>query len=257
MKEAALALHDLGFNPLKLKAAGKEPTGPWKHQQESRVPREQIARLFDGPGNLGLIMGEQTGVNLVALDFDSEDTFREVYPSLPESEMLSKTPRGYHALYQAPLGERIGNRVRVGGKPLDIRSQGGYIAVDPSEVPAGRYEWIRGPVAAKSLSFLPPELLPKEEQRQTEVRTERSDSEVIEKARRYLLTAGGAVSGEGGHKKTFRLACRLVHQPPKGFGLTEGEAMDLMLWWNPMCSPIWSEKEISHKVADAIKCASK
>jgi hypothetical protein len=66
----------------------------------------------------------------------------------------------------------------------------------------------------------------------------------------YLAKCEPAVSGQGGHAQTFKLACKLV----KGFGLSEEQAFEL-LWsyFNPRCLPPWTEKELRQKVADAMK----
>lgn len=68
-------------------------------------------------------------------------------------------------------------------------------------------------------------------------------------ARRYLDTISGAVSGNGGHNDTFRVAMVLVQD----FALSTSEAKTLLIEYNQRCSPPWSEKEIDHKLADAEK----
>jgi hypothetical protein len=58
-----------------------------------------------------------------------------------------------------------------------------------------------------------------------------------------------AISGQGGHARTYAAATVLVH----GFCLTEAEALDLLQrQFNPRCDPPWSERELQHKVNDAI-----
>lgn len=72
---------------------------------------------------------------------------------------------------------------------------------------------------------------------------------VIERARRYMDTVPGAISGQGGHNATFRAACVLLC----GFGLTKAEARVLMSEWNRRCEPPWSERDLDHKISDADK----
>src|SRR5207244_3535255 len=63
-----------------------------------------------------------------------------------------------------------------------------------------------------------------------------------------------AVSGQGGHDATFRVACRLTHRPDKGFGLDRETAIELLMRiFNPRCQPPWTLREIAHKVDDALK----
>lgn len=72
----------------------------------------------------------------------------------------------------------------------------------------------------------------------------------LERARRYIEKAGGAVSGNSGHAHTFALACNLL----KKISLSESELYEaLATWHNPQCDPPWNEKELRHKVSEAIK----
>jgi hypothetical protein len=59
-----------------------------------------------------------------------------------------------------------------------------------------------------------------------------------------------AISGQGGHAQTFKIACKLV----KGFALPGEDAYQLLLReFNPRCQPPWSERELRHKIDDAAK----
>ncbi len=84
------------------------------------------------------------------------------------------------------------------------------------------------------------------------IRMPRFDSHAL-RARRWLEFVEGAVSGQGGHRVTFRVACRLTHYPPRGFGLTFEQAMRLMLIWNAKCEPPWDDKALKYKLQDALK----
>lgn len=76
---------------------------------------------------------------------------------------------------------------------------------------------------------------------------------VLERAQRYLERCPPAVSGQFGHKATFRVACLLV----QGFALSKGEALGLLREWNRTCQPPWSEAELAYKVASALAAPSK
>lgn len=71
--------------------------------------------------------------------------------------------------------------------------------------------------------------------------------DVIEQARQKVMTMEGSVSGSGGHNAAIRVACLLV----KGYDLGQGDALMLMREWNLKCSPVWSERELQHKVQSA------
>lgn len=74
------------------------------------------------------------------------------------------------------------------------------------------------------------------------------DASRLEEARNYLARMPAALSGHSGHPTTFRAAVALV----RGFGLSRRQANEV-LWndYNPRCVPMWSSKEIEHKVEDA------
>ena len=57
-----------------------------------------------------------------------------------------------------------------------------------------------------------------------------------------------AISGQGGHGRTYAAATALVH----GFELEPEAALRMLLErYNPRCEPPWSEKQLRHKVDDA------
>jgi hypothetical protein len=66
----------------------------------------------------------------------------------------------------------------------------------------------------------------------------------------YLATIEPAVSGQGGHNKTFGAACRVG----PGFDLAPETAFRLIRdHYNTRCEPPWSDMELRHKVEDAYK----
>ena len=70
---------------------------------------------------------------------------------------------------------------------------------------------------------------------------------IIDAARVTLEALPRAVSGNGGHKATFRAACELAR-----FGLPEKVSRELLSRWNGThCDPPWSEGELDHKWMDA------
>lgn len=75
-----------------------------------------------------------------------------------------------------------------------------------------------------------------------------SDAAVVERARVYVSKLPPAVSGQGGHAQTYRAACVLA----RGFGLPEGDCMNLIREYSARCVPPWSEKELAHKVKSAM-----
>ena len=74
----------------------------------------------------------------------------------------------------------------------------------------------------------------------------------LERARAYIASIPGAVSGNNGHAVTFHVACVLII----GFALSFGDALAVFQLWNATCQPPWTEAELRHKLADAQKAPS-
>jgi hypothetical protein len=73
---------------------------------------------------------------------------------------------------------------------------------------------------------------------------------IEDRAIKYLAKIEPAVSGQGGHDKTFGAACRVG----PGFDLPEATTLRLIRdHYNPRCQPPWSDKELEHKVQDAYR----
>jgi len=70
----------------------------------------------------------------------------------------------------------------------------------------------------------------------------------IDRARAYLAKCPPAVSGQSGHNTAFQVTASVVN----GFDLSEADALDVLRDWNAACQPPWTEKELTHKVRDAI-----
>jgi replicative DNA helicase len=72
---------------------------------------------------------------------------------------------------------------------------------------------------------------------------------VESKALAFLEQLPPAVSGDGGHDRTFHAASLLV----QGLGLTPQQALPLLKQYNQKCQPPWSDDELRHKLEDAAK----
>jgi hypothetical protein len=72
-------------------------------------------------------------------------------------------------------------------------------------------------------------------------------SQILKRARAYVAKLDPAISGQGGHDKTFHAACVLV----LGFALSVDEAMPLLREYSDRCQPPWSEHELRHKLQSA------
>lgn len=68
----------------------------------------------------------------------------------------------------------------------------------------------------------------------------------------YMCRVPGAISGQGGHNHTLYVASVLVN----GFALSEAQALGHFTDWNVKCNPPWNEKELRHKLSEALKLGS-
>lgn len=72
------------------------------------------------------------------------------------------------------------------------------------------------------------------------------------RASAYLARMPEAISGSGGHQALWAATLAVV----RGFGLSESDALALLeREYNPRCSPLWSRRELEHKVRDASRGA--
>ena len=72
-----------------------------------------------------------------------------------------------------------------------------------------------------------------------------------ERIGRYIGKIPGAVSGNGGHSQTFKVAMVLFN----GFGCSEAETLEWLRHYNSKCEPPWSEAELRHKARSATEAA--
>ena len=72
-----------------------------------------------------------------------------------------------------------------------------------------------------------------------------------ERISRYIGKIPGAVSGNGGHRQTFKVAMVLFN----GFGCSEAETFEWLRHYNSKCEPPWSEAELRHKAQSAAEAA--
>ncbi len=74
-------------------------------------------------------------------------------------------------------------------------------------------------------------------------------SKRLERARKYIAKMPAAISGSGGHDRTFAVACALCI----GFDLGPDDALDLLREYNERCEPPWGDHDLEHKIASAMR----
>ena len=193
---------------------------------------------------------------MVVFDCDDLSKVEQVLEQCGDTAHKLRTPHGIHLGYRKRMGTVLQNTVKVKGMDIDIRTDGGLEMIPNSPMRDGAYRWL-------GEGLHPISELPVARIGWTRERTRRRVQPTVEvsaddvmfwRARAYASHVEGAVSGQGGHNKTYRLACKLTHRPPLGFGLGLEQALVILREWSETsCEPPWSEEELRHKVMDAMK----
>ena len=195
---------------------------------------------------------------LVVVDEDSHKGGAESAAILGDlygwpATLTTKTPRGRHRIYRLPEGHPgVANSVAKLGAGVDIRSTGGYALAPGSDTDDGRYyfEDPKTPIAPAPEWLV--DLLGATPTRQDKPIAVVPDApaSALDRARAWLLAHPGASEGAGGDAHTYQTACRL-----RDFGVSKGQAVELLTLWNEKCSPPWALEDLRQKAHNAYRYA--
>jgi hypothetical protein len=257
MLHHALEYWDRGWSVMPL--SGKKPAIPsWKALQRDRPTIGLLYHWFgivnETSHNIGVVTGKVS--DLVVVDADSLEAARWWESTFPATPLICRTGKGAHFYFRHP-GTEVRNGRHLLGRPIDVRGDGGYVVAPPSVHPGTLrpYAWMSSNDASwewnlDELPIFDPNWLSAKPPRALAMAC--PPGATIERARRYIAKIV-AISGQGGHDATFRVACRLADR-----GFTEEQMTELMLEWNNTNAiPKWTEAEIRHKVEDALKRGSR
>lgn len=235
------------------RTSGKKPFRSWK--QYTDVPMSEIEMKLafgeDRDFNLALVCGRVSKV--VAVDADSQEAVNWVRRHLPTTPLMTRTGGGgQHFFYKHP-GVVVRPRAKLKGMALDLRGDDSFVVIPPSRSYTGRdYRWIFDPDEG-SLEALPPfdpSWLAEPRRHAAGTTIEENDRmRLIRRAMAYVEKMDPAIAGQGGHNATMRVAGVLIQR----FGLTMEEAMPIMLLYNARCDPQWNDKELMHKLSEAVR----
>jgi putative DNA primase/helicase len=213
------------------------------------------------------------------------ETIRQVHRWLqaqgwPEP-VLADSGNGYHLLYRMDLPSEDDGRVKSVLETLAARFDSGRVKIDTKVFNPSRIVKLYGTVARKGDSIqerphrrtgvlaIPDELIAVDPVRLEAVGGQRvpkkeapvasnpvvseDRSWLLLRARRYLEKVTPAISGQGGHNQTFKVACILRQR----FQLSEEEALSVIGPWNETCQPPWTEKDLRKKLKDAAERAGR
>jgi hypothetical protein len=232
---------------------GKTPAVPWTAYQKERASLDEVKKWFTSGENYNLAVITGRISRLVVIDCDSRDDAMWWRESHAETPLVATTGRGgSHFYYRYPRSQ-VGNRIRILGRKIDVRAEGGVVVAPPSIHPETNraYQWEPwGQYALEEIPVFDPAWCGPNECFVCGSNAREFGLDIRNGASyiRHIT----AESGNGGHNATFRAACKL-----RDSGLSADEALDALRTWNETnAKPPWTEKELVHKIRDAYRGAS-
>lgn len=233
---------------------------------EAKSESQSVRKAFESRRcAVGVVCGRQGGIFVV--DVDSHDEGHPIHERMPETLIVRTPSGGFHYYFAMPDSTDDDDVLRntqkaeacLGYRDVDTRGEGGYVVGFGSVISSGRYDLIHdaplAPIPAWVLEamrrYKRPTAMVARMQERAILSSSISRSDAIDRARQYVDRMDAAVSGSGGHDATMRVA----RVATNGFGLSFGEAMVIMREFSARCSPPWSEKELAHKVRQAMSTA--
>lgn len=125
--------------PVKLEANGnkfeKKPVVPWSEYSVRLATEQEVDSWFAflDFNALGMATGKLSGVLVVDID-DTNSTH-----GFDSNTAVKTISGGTHLWFKFKPGVR--NTVRIEGKPVDVRGEGGFVVVPPSGIGDRQYQW--------------------------------------------------------------------------------------------------------------------
>lgn len=144
---AALRLARCGYRVFPLQPRAKVPVRGLRWKEAATAHPDSVVRLWQENGGLAFNIGVACSGDLLVVDIDGgEDEWeRLVDEHCVPPTVTAKTRKGHHYYFEGRHPRR-GNKARVHGLPIDVRSVGGYVVAPPSVHPDGDlYVWERSP----------------------------------------------------------------------------------------------------------------
>lgn len=129
--KSALEYKAKGFNIIPLIPRSKLPAIEWDRYKRIMASDAEIRKWFDNEKNcnIGLVCGEISGnIEILDLDHDLLLTFFENIKTL----QIRTQGGGYHLYFKSK--NLSGNKIKLFGYPIDIRSEGGFGVAPPSKL---------------------------------------------------------------------------------------------------------------------------
>ena len=234
-----------------------------KHPVGSLAPNGCLSATVDSPmichwfeecpsANIGIRTGDVSEMFVVDIDRGkgAGDGFEHLKHLDPEGlgwdgieTVKSRTGSGGgHLFFAQPADLHVKNAVKVQGTAIDVRGNGGYVIVPPSQNGAGPYQWEAAPDEVE-LSDCPRWLL--------DFILGRFSPEIPGNA---TFTYEGTLQDHPGASKGERndVGCRLIGAYLAEHGLTN-DLQPLAVEWGSRCTPALAESEVHRMVAGLAK----
>lgn len=146
--ETALAYAAFGFAIFPVAADCRTPLVPHGCHDATRDP-DELRRVWRQGCNLSMATGKPSGVFVLDVDTKTVDgietlaLLEDERGWLPETWESATPSAGRHLFFRQP-DRALRNRVNF-APGLDIRTDGGSVALPPSKKPNGAYRWVRPP----------------------------------------------------------------------------------------------------------------
>ncbi len=135
MLQAAINYLGKGWSIIPV-SRSKKPLIEWKRFQSERATIDDVygwAQKFGDDFNLAIVTGSLSGITVVDVELNGSTA------GIPETLMAKSGGGGYHFFFKYRQG--IQNKARI-RELMDVRGEGGFIILAPSESEKGKYEWI-------------------------------------------------------------------------------------------------------------------
>lgn len=230
----------MGWSVIPIKTGDKTPVNKWAEYQTRHATDDEVKEWW-GNGkdyNVGVVTGAIS--NLGVVDADGETGIRTITSLGLTSPYTSLTGSGRQLFYR--FGDNHNTCKTLDG--VDTRGEGGYVVVPPSTHPNGMpYRWANPLPPIDMLPSWPSEVLAGQQESLVKAIGPIKAQSILD-----LLTHG-CVSGVNGgrHPTLIKLACYLI--PRHSFDMTK----HLLMEWNKLNSPPYSEADIEKQIVDLSK----
>ena len=229
-----------------------------KGWQKDFLNLKRFESLYLPNDGIGIVTGRCSGIICIDIDNKPERSAVPWYHANVDilgNPLVEQTPSGgYHLYYKYPASGEFykssKDKIHFG---VEVMADGGkYVITAPSL----NYK-MHNDIKLTDLQFEgeePPKWLLDQiiSHYQQELEKPEFEPDVpADEARciEFISRMAPAISGKGGDQHTYQAACRC-----RDFGVTQNQAFSILsLYFNPRCSPPWSDKELRAKIRNGYK----